>query len=76
MPTIGIRIVSQGNNSDWGHMYVVFKDDNGNVSVFGLYREGVSDRLDLLLHESRVGMSGASGAPNYSRDFVVSNEKG
>jgi hypothetical protein len=37
MPSVGIRIVYQGNASSVGHMYTVFTRDDGKSAVFGRY---------------------------------------
>jgi hypothetical protein len=36
-PSIGIRIVYQGNNSFAGHMYVVLNDGAGGITSYGYY---------------------------------------
>jgi hypothetical protein len=66
MPSIGIRIVYQGNNSSVGHMYTVFKPDTGPSVAFGRYLGGV-DNTDINRETP-----GALYPPNVSRDFPVS----
>ena len=83
MPTIGIRIVHAGNNSRPGHMYTVFKGDDGSVTTFGHYPKTNADGImggfgevrvndDRRDHEFMAGPPGTNGVPNVARDFPVS----
>lgn len=66
MYSVGIRIVYRGNNSDFGHMYVVLTDSDGTSQAFGLYPNGVvNDDIE------REGLN-AEYPPNVSRDFPIS----
>lgn len=84
MATIGIRIVSAGNNSVPGHMYTVFTDNSGNITTYGHYPQnmvygvvsgpgGVRENQDNREHEARSGEPGTNGVPDVSRDFPVSD---
>jgi hypothetical protein len=66
MPSIGIRIVYQGNASLPGHMYTVFKGADGSVQAFGRYPGGVNN--DDIGRE----LPGASNPANVSKDFPIS----
>jgi hypothetical protein len=66
MPSVGIRIVYQGNNSSVGHMYTVFKRDDGTSVAFGRYLGGVNNT------DGEREKPGAIDAPDVSRDFPVS----
>ena len=80
MASIGIPIVFAGNQSLPGHMYVVFKGDDGSVETFGHYPQsplgglggpgGV--RSDDLAREQKIGTPGVDGVPNIARDFPIS----
>lgn len=81
MATMGIRIVHAGNNSLPGHMYVVFKGDDGSVTTFGHFPTTMLNGIggpggvrndDKVNHEIKVGAPGTNGVPNVSRDFYLS----
>lgn len=82
MPTMGVRIVYAGNNSVAGHMYVVFKDDDGTITTYGHFPLTQSDATggrgivrrddDKFAHEVRPGAPGTNGVPDVSRDFPIS----
>jgi len=79
MGSIGIRIVYDGNQSGPGHMYVVFKGDDGSVETFGHYPQSGIDagggrgevRTSDKVRETASGVLGTNGVPNASRDFPV-----
>ena len=81
MSTLGIRIVYSGNNSSAGHMYVVLKDNVGNVVTYGFYPEqsrfydlGEARRdYDYREHETKVGNPGQNGVPDKAYDFYISD---
>ncbi|MCE2746599.1 MAG: RTX toxin, partial [Burkholderiales bacterium] len=66
MYSIGIRIVYRGNNSDFGHMYVVLTGNDGKPQAFGQYPVGVIN-IDM----DREGPN-AEFPPDISRDFPIS----
>ncbi len=82
MPSIGIRIVYAGNNSEIGHMYVVFVPDNGPPESYGQYpvtrrdafggRGNVLAAVDYRDHELQSGSPGTNGVPDIKFDFPVS----
>ena len=82
MPTLGIRIVYAGNGSVVGHMYVVFKGEDGTITTFGHFPVTNLDGLggagavrrddDRRAHELQVGTPGTNGVPNVSKDFPIS----